>query len=167
MTSNATETTPEPESAAFAASCTAGPPTTAPPAGAVTDPVGSVLSTRAVRAALVPELPPPSVAIARRSQDPSASGVVSSGAPKPSPGVVSVAIVVQAPAPAGLRWNTTCTVSAATVAESATAPASTEPGSSSETVGATLSMLTVTVAEIVSFPATSVTTTWRSAGPSA
>jgi hypothetical protein len=41
------------------------------------------------------------------------------------------------------------------------------PGSSSVTTGASLSTLIVVAADVVSLPATSVTTTRRSAGPSA
>ena len=67
FTSNATETTPDPLSAPAAVSCTAGPPTIAPGLGAVIEPVGCVLSSRVVRAPLVPGLPPTSVARARRS----------------------------------------------------------------------------------------------------
>ena len=63
-----TPVTPEPEpSSAEAETGVLGPPTTVPPEGAVSDPVGAVLSTREVRTWLVPTLPEPSVATARRS----------------------------------------------------------------------------------------------------
>ena len=62
-----TDATPEPPSEPVAASGTAEPPTVAPPPGAVSRPLGSVLSTRVVAMPLVPELPPASTAIARSS----------------------------------------------------------------------------------------------------
>ncbi len=63
----ATEATPEPLSVAVATSCTAGPPTVALNAGWVSEPDGSALSTVTVTTALVPVLPLPSTATARRS----------------------------------------------------------------------------------------------------
>ena len=42
---NSTVATPEPPSDAFAVRVTLGPPTVEPEAGAVTEPVGAVLST--------------------------------------------------------------------------------------------------------------------------
>jgi hypothetical protein len=67
-TSYFTDATPEPPSAAEDESWTFGPPTVAPDAGAVSEPVGGVLSTRTFdRTALVPVLPLPSVATTRRS----------------------------------------------------------------------------------------------------
>ena len=91
---------------------------------------------------------------------------MSKAAVKPSPGVESVAIVVHVPAPAGLRSKTTCAVSAEVVTPSVTVPETAAPGSLSVITGASLSNVTVVAAEVVSLPATSVTTTRRSAGPS-
>ena len=65
-TRNCTVATPEPLSAGFAFSATLGPPTVAPASGAVTEPVGAVLSTRVVTTFDVTACVP-SVAIARRS----------------------------------------------------------------------------------------------------
>ena len=65
-TRNCTVATPEPLSAGLALSVTLGPPTVAPAAGAVTEPVGAVLSTRVVTTFDVTTFAP-SVAIARRS----------------------------------------------------------------------------------------------------
>ena len=115
----------------------------------------------------MPGLPPPSSARARRSYATSGSGFVAKAALKPSPGVVSTAIVVQEPPPAGRRSKVTLTVSAAAVAVSVGVPETAAPGSTSVTVGAVLSIVTARVADVVSLPATSVTTTRSSAGPSA
>ena len=73
------------------------PRTFAPAAGAVTVPVGRVLSTRMVIAAEVKALPALSVVVTRRSYWPSATVVVSKLA----------AWFVQVPAPAEERWNWT------------------------------------------------------------
>ena len=59
-------------------------------------------------------------------------------AEKPSPGVESVAIVVQVPAPAGERWNATLTTPASgsvAVAVRPTVPRRFAPGSVSVVVG--------------------------------
>ncbi len=73
------------------------PRTFAPALGAVTVPVGRVLSTRIVIAAEVKALPALSVVVTRRSYWPSATVVVS-----------KLAVwLVQVPAPAGERWNWT------------------------------------------------------------
>ena len=64
---------------------------------------------------------------------------------KPSPGVESVAIVVQEPAPAGLYSKTTCAVSAEVVTPSVTVPDVAAPGSFSVITGASLSSVTVRV----------------------
>ena len=92
---------------------------------------------------------------------------MSNAAVKPSPGVESVAIVVQTPVPATLCSKITCAVSADVATPRVTVPETAAPGSSSVIVGASLSSVTLTTADVVSFPATSVTTTRSSAGPSA
>jgi hypothetical protein len=86
--------TPEPPSAELLASETV-PRTLAASAGAVTEPVGSVLSTRTVIVADVNVLPASSVVTTRRSYWPSVCPVVSQLA----------AWFVQLPAPIGERWN--------------------------------------------------------------
>ena len=64
---NETDATPEPPaSCVVAPSATAWPPTVAPAVGCVIVPVGAVLSIVTVLTS-VPVLPPPSVAVARRS----------------------------------------------------------------------------------------------------
>ena len=93
---NCVVATPEPASAESLASETV-PRTFAPPAGAVTAPVGSVLSTRTVIGAEAKALPALSVVRTRRSYWPSAWSVVFQLA----------AWLVQVPAPAGERWKTT------------------------------------------------------------
>ena len=65
--SKRTNLTPEPPSLAVAVSVACGPPIVLPAPGTVTEPVGSVLSTRVVTAPLRPTWPPRSVATARRS----------------------------------------------------------------------------------------------------
>ncbi len=82
-------------SAAIAPSATAGPPTVAPVAGAVTLPVGCVRSTRTTRGALVVTLPPPSVATAISSHCCSAAGGVDQVTPNGA--VESEPIAVPAP----------------------------------------------------------------------
>jgi hypothetical protein len=68
--------TPEPASAELLVSPTV-PRTFAPAAGAVTEPVGAVLSTRTVIAAEAKTLPAWSVVTTRRSYCPSTTAVVS------------------------------------------------------------------------------------------
>ena len=98
LRSNTTEATPEPPaSAELLVSAIGGTPISAPFAGAVTVPVGRVLSTRMVIAAEVKALPALSVVVTRRSYWPSGTVVVSKLA----------AWFVQVPAPAGERWNWT------------------------------------------------------------
>src|SRR5262249_27917858 len=62
-----TAATPEPESSAVAVSVAGPVGSEAPADGAVSVPVGGVLSTRTERTALAPALPVASIAIARRS----------------------------------------------------------------------------------------------------
>ena len=156
--------TPEPPSDAFVVSVTLGPPTVAPDAGAVTEPVGGVLSIRVVRMFELTTFAP-SVATARRSYSPSDSGVVSRLAPNGD--VLSTEIVVHVPAPAGLRSNVTCVVSADVVVVSATVPLTAAPGSSSVTVGGWLSTTIVRPDETVGpLPATSFASTVTDTGPS-
>ena len=63
-----TDAKPEPASDVAALSGTDEPPTVEAGAGAVSEPLGAVLSTRrSVRTALVPVLPMPSVATTRKS----------------------------------------------------------------------------------------------------
>ena len=80
--------------------------------------------------------------------------------------VVSLAIVTQEPPPAGRRSKSTCVVSGSEVAESATTPLKTWPGSASVGVGETLSTETLRTAEVVVLPARSATTIWIVAAPS-
>jgi hypothetical protein len=92
--------TPVPASEAVEASATDGPPTVVFAAGCVSAPVGPVLSIVIVLTSL-PWLPPPSVAVTRRSYAPSAR------APDPQAnvngeGAPAVPRVVQVPAPLGL-----------------------------------------------------------------
>src|SRR5919204_218130 len=101
---NCADATPEPPSAEFE-STEIVPRTTAPEAGAVTEPDGLLLSTRtlptAAEATLLPAL---SVVTTRRSYRPSLTAVVSKLTPYGE--VVSTApMFVQLPAPAGDRWN--------------------------------------------------------------
>src|SRR5919201_2943879 len=160
-----TAATPGPEpSSAEAETGMLGPPTTEPPVGAVSAPVGAVLSTSEARTGLVPTLPEPSVATARRSMPPSATAVVSKLTENGA--LVSVEIVVQVSAPAGLRWKATWAVSADELALSVTEPRMFAPGSSSVTSGATLSTVIVRVDDVTTLPARSVATASRSAGPS-
>jgi hypothetical protein len=58
---------PEPPVSDAVASTETTPPTVAPSAGAVSDPDGTVLSTRKFRTGLAPGLPDPSTATARSS----------------------------------------------------------------------------------------------------
>ena len=125
--------------------------------------VGSVLSTRVVRTGLVPVWPVPSVAIARRLYMPSASAVVSSAVVN---GALTVAIVVQLPWPAGLRWSSTVAVSPSVETARLTVPRTFAPGSAMTGLGAVLSLVIVRVAEVVELPAASVATIWIECGPS-
>ena len=134
--------TPEPPaSAELLVRLTGGTPSSAPAAGAVTAPVGAVLSTRTVIAAEVKELPALSLVTTRTSYWPSACSVVFQLA----------AWFVQVPAPAGERWN--CTV-ATPEPESAELLASViEPRTSTRTLVAP---------DVKELPALSVVTTRRS-----
>src|ERR671937_11801 len=100
---NCTDATPEPPSDGLALTVIVWR-TAAPSAGAVSEPPGSVLSTRTVTAAVGAELPALSATTTRKSYWPSDSAVVSSetwyGAL-----VTGVPIVVHELAPAGERWN--------------------------------------------------------------
>jgi hypothetical protein len=141
------------------------PPTVAPAVGAVSEPVGAVLSMRTFgRSGLVPIWPVPSVATARKSYRPSASVVVSSDVLHG--GDESLAIVVHEPPPAGRRSKSTCVVSGSDEAERDTVPLRFWPGSASVGVGATLSTATLRSADVVELPAMSVTTIWIVAAPS-
>src|SRR5436305_1757072 len=108
--------------------------------------------------------PAPSVATPRQSYGASAGVVVSSEAPHGR--LVSLAIVTQAPPPAGRRSKSTCAVSGSDEADSEIVPLRFWPGSASVGVGATLSTVTLRTAEVVELPAMSVTTTWIVAAPS-
>ena len=81
-------------------------------------------------------------------------------------GAVEVAIVVQSPAPAGLRWNSSASVSASEVADSAIVPRANTPGSPSVGVGTLLSTVTVRPPVVEELPARSVTTASIVAVPS-
>ncbi len=159
---NWTVATPEPPSAELLASATRAADVGALSAGFVTEPVGSVLSTRTVIVAEVKELPALSVVTTRRSYWPSAWAVVSQLA----------AWFVQVPAPIGERWNWTVSrpepasaelLVSATVLRTLAASA----GAVMEPVGLVLSTRTVIVAEVKVLPALSVVTTRRSYWPSA
>ena len=85
----------------------------------------------------------------------------------PNGDVPSTEIVVHVPAPAGLRSNVTCVVSADVVVVSATVPRTAAPGSSSVTVGGWLSTTIVREDETVGpLPATSFASTVTDTGPS-
>ena len=75
---------------------------------------------------------------------------------------MSVSTVVQVPAPAGERWKVSEATPLPPGSEpepvSETVPRRLAPGSSREAVGAVLSTVTVRVAGVWLFPATSVTT---------
>src|SRR5919108_595223 len=138
---NCAEATPEPPSAE-SESTEIVPPTLAPAAGAATEPVGFVLSTRRfVTAIEYATLPAMSVATARRSYSPSLAVVVSNGTEYGE--VVSAApMFVHVPAPAGEYWNwTLVTEESASLAEpsTVTVPRRFAPGSFWVTVGLTLS----------------------------
>ena len=164
-TRNCTVATPEPLSAALAASVTLVPATVAPAMGVVIDPVGRVLSIRVVRTFDAP-VADPSLASALRSYSPSASRLVSKLAEKGA--LLSTAIVDQFAAPAGLRSNVTWIVSEEVVVESTTVPLEAAPGLSSVTAGGLLSTTNVRPAETVGpFPATSMASRVTVAGPSA
>ena len=79
---------------------------------------------------------------------------------------VSVAIVVQSPAPAGLRWNSTSVVSASEVPWRLTVPLATAPGSANVGAGAWLSTVKLRAGVVNVFPARSVMTASTVAGPS-
>jgi len=83
---------------------------------------------------------------------------------KPSPGVESVAIVVQEPPPVGARWKSTWSIpepESAAEPVSVLVPRRYWPGSFWLVVGGVLSTRTlVTAADVVVFPATSRTTMW-------
>src|SRR5438874_7624913 len=81
-------------------------------------------------------------------------------------GLVSLAIVVHEPPPAGRRSKSTCVVSGSDEAESDTVPLRFWPGSASVGVGVRLSTVTLRTAEVVVFPAMSLTTIWMVAAPS-
>src|SRR5260370_41330471 len=89
--------TPVPASAAVEASATDGPPTVAFAAGCVSAPVGPVLSIVIVLL-LLPWLPPPSVAVTRRSYAPSARAA-DPHANVNGEGALAAPSVVQVPAP--------------------------------------------------------------------
>src|SRR5205085_1874635 len=157
--------TPVPESAAVAPSAIDGPPTVAPAAGAVSDAVGAVLSTRAVRTALRPMLPETSVATARTSNWPAATAVVSKSAANGA--VVSVATVAKSAAPTVFTWN--CTeatpdVASLAPAESVTTPPTTalSAGAVTEPDGAALSTVFADRSVVDVLPARSVTRKRRS-----
>ena len=80
--------------------------------------------------------------------------------------LVSLAIVTQAPPPAGRRSKSTCAVSGSDEPDSEIVPLRFWPGSASVGVGATLSTVTLRTAEVVELPAMSVTTIWIVAAPS-
>src|ERR671922_199309 len=164
---NCAEATPEPPSAEFE-STEIVPPTTAPALGAVTEPVGLVLSTRtfatAAEATLLPAL---SVVTTRRSYRPSPTAVVSNETPYGE--VVSTApMFVQFPAPAGDRWNwaeATPEPPSAEFESTEIVPRTFAPaaGAVIEPVGVVLSTRTLaTTAEGVELPALSVVTTRKS-----
>ena len=150
--------TPEPPASAESlVSATGGTPISAPFAGAVTAPVGSVLSTRIVIAVEVKALPALSVVVTRRSYWPSATAVVSKLA----------AWFVQVPAPAGERWNWTVATPEPASAEllvSAIVPRTFAPAAGAVTapVGSVLSTRIVIAAEVKALPALSVVVTRRS-----
>ena len=73
--------------------------------------------------------------------------------------LMSVEIVVHVLAPAGDRWKSADTVSGSDEAVSVTLPRRYWPGSSSVGTGERLSTVIVRTAEVVLFPAMSVTTT--------
>ena len=79
---------------------------------------------------------------------------------------MSVANVVQSPAPAALRWNSSATVSESELAESEIVPWATAPGSPSAGAGTLLSTVTVVDAVVAELPARSVTTASIVAEPS-
>src|SRR5207302_9362201 len=82
-------------------------------------------------------------------------------------GVASTAIVVQLPAPAGLRSNVTWVVSTEVVVVSVIVPPTAAPGLLSVTVGGWLSTTIVRAGETVGpLPATSFASTIADAGPS-
>ena len=154
---NRTVAIPEPASAESLVSAIV-PRTFAPPPGAVTEPVGSVLSTRTVITGDVKTLPALSVVTTRRSYWPSAASVVSQLA----------AWFVQLPAPAGERWKTTVSRPEPASAESdvsATVPRRSvaAAGAVIEPVGSVLSTRIWIVAGVASaLPAASVVKTRRS-----
>src|SRR5207302_5588600 len=82
-------------------------------------------------------------------------------------GVASTAIVVQLPAPAGLRSNVTWVVSTEVVVVSVIVPPTAAPGLLSVTVGGWLSTTIVRAGETVGpLPATSFASTITDTGPS-
>ena len=136
--------------------------TLAASAGAVTEPVGLVLSTRTVIVAEVWVLPALSVVTTRRSYWPSACAVVSQLA----------AWFVHVPALIGERWNWTVArpeppSAALLVSETVFRRLAASAGAVIEPVGFVLSTRTVIVAEVTELPAKSVVTTRRSYWPSA
>jgi hypothetical protein len=168
---NWTLAAPEPPSVALAETATALPFRNALAAGAVTELVGAVLSTRTL--AIVAELkvlPALSDVTALRSYNPSETAVVSQLIEY---GLVeSLDIVVQVPVPAGERWN---------VALATPEPPSAElevrlivpftiaaaAGAVRLPVGAVLSTLTLaTVADVKLLPALSAVITLKSYNPS-
>src|ERR671925_376750 len=168
---NWTDATPEPPSAEFE-STEIVPRTTAPEAGAVTEPEGLLLSTRTLpTAADVSELPALSVVITRRSYSPSPRDVVSSDTEYGAL-VSAEPMFVQLPVPAGERWNcaeATPEPPSAEFESTEIVPSTTAPalGAVTEPVGLVLSTRTfATAAEATLLPALSVVTTRRSYRPS-
>src|SRR5919108_729203 len=164
---NCAEATPEPPSAEFES--TEIVPRTIPPAlGAVTEPVGLVLSTRTfATAADVTELPALSVVITRRSYSPSPRDVVSSDTEYGAL-VSAEPMFVQLPVPAGERWNcaeATPEPPSAEFASTEIVPRTTAPalGAVTEPLGLVLSTPTfATTAEVVELPALSLVITRKS-----
>ncbi len=133
--------------------------TTEPSAGTEVRRPGAVLSTRMPVRTLVELFPSESEAVARRSYSPSPRAAVLNEAVQ-SGRAVSVPIVVQLFAPAGLTSKTTFAASGPeTSADRGTVPEMTAPGSLSETVGAVESTCTWTGAVVRWLPATSVAIT--------
>ena len=79
----------------------------------------------------------------------------------------TVAIDTQVLAPCARCWNSTVAVSASVETEMVGVPEIAAPGSFTLGVGAWLSTVTVTAADVVEFPAESVVRTCTCAGPSA
>ena len=131
----------------------------------MTEPVGAVLSTFTVTAALVKTLPAASVTTTCRSNEPS-SPVVSQLAVNGE--LLSVEIAVQVPAPAGERSNATDGVPGPVLLAVAVSPLvaprrrASAAGAVSEPVGRVLSTVVVTIELTPTLSASSVTRTRRS-----